>query len=225
VRRLVLVAGLVLYVAGTIGSNIAPALVDDHPAAIIALSSRNRNLIASVPFINPVAYALIGFFRVLAAAVVLYFIGRWYGAKGLGWIEGQVGEMPVWIRWIQRGIDKAGWLLVLLMPGSNIVCLMVGHRRIAPKVFLPLVTVGIVGKLVVLWIGGKLFEDEIRGFLDFIERYQWWIVIGLFAITFIQSAGRARKSVPEIIEEIEDPVSPEDEARYGAPMDGGSEHK
>ena len=49
VRRLVLVAGLALYAAGTIGSNIAPAVIDKHPVTILALSSRNRNLFASVP--------------------------------------------------------------------------------------------------------------------------------------------------------------------------------
>ena len=80
------------------------------------------------------------------------------------------------------------------MPGSNIVCLMVGHRRMPPRTFLPLVMTGIVLKLAVLWAGGKLFEDQIRAFLDFIERYQWWIVIALFALTFVQSAGRLRNA-------------------------------
>ena len=94
------------------------------------------------------------------------------------------------------------------MPGSNIVCLMVGHRRMAPRTFLPLVTVGIILKLVVLWVGGKIFEDQIKSFLDFIEQYQWWVVIGLFVLTFVQSAGRVRKSVPEVIEEIERPEEP-----------------
>jgi membrane protein DedA with SNARE-associated domain len=229
VRRLVLVAGLLLYVAGTIGSNIAPAVIDDHPVGVLALSSRNRNLFASVPYIEPAAYAVVGFFRVLAAAVVLYLIGRWYGAKGIGWVEGQVGELPATIRWIQRGVDRAGRPLVVLMPGSNIVCLMVGHRRMAPRTFLPLVTVGIVLKLIVLWAGGKIFEDQIKAFLDFIERYQWWVVIGLFVLTFVQSAGRVRKSVPEVIEEIEHPaeppVAPPDPARYGAGMDGGPDTK
>jgi membrane protein DedA with SNARE-associated domain len=224
-RRLVLVAGLALYVAGTIGSNIAPAVIDKHPVTILALSSRNRNLFASVPFIDPIPYAVVGFLRVLAAGVVLYLIGRWYGARGIGWVEGQVGELPATIRWIQRGVDRAGWLLVLLMPGSNIVCLLVGHRRMPPRTFMPLMMSGIVVKLGVMWAGGKLFEDQIKTFLDLIERYQWWIVIGLFAITFAQSAGRVRKSIPEVIEEIEHPVAPSDPARYGAGMDGGPDTK
>ena len=119
-----------------------------------------------------------------------------------------MGELPATIRWIQRGVDRAGWLLVVLMPGSNIVCLLVGHRKMPPRTFLPLVSVGIALKLTVLWAGGKLFEDQIKGFLDLIERYQWWVVIALFAFTFVQSAGRMRKAVPEVIEEIERPVEP-----------------
>jgi hypothetical protein len=58
----------------------------------------------------------------------------------------------------------------------------------------------------------QAFEDQIKGFLDFIERYQWWVVIALFAFTFAQSAGRMRKAVPEVIEEIERPVEPTDTA-------------
>lgn len=237
VRRLVLVAGLALYVAGTIGSNIAVAVIEDHPVTILALSSRNRNLLGSVPFIDPVSYSVVGFLRVLAAAVVLFLIGRWYGAKGIGWVEGQVGELPAVIRWIQKATDRAGWALVLLMPGSNIVCLMVGHRRMPVRTFLPLVMTGIVLKLAVLWAGGKLFEDQIRSFLDFVEQYQWYIVIALFALTFVQSAGRLRRSMPEVMAEIEHPgqglgqdpagapVATSDEARYGAGMDGGPDTK
>lgn len=225
VRRLVLVAGLLLYIAGTIGSSIAPATIDKHPVSTLALSSRNRNLFASVPFIDPLPYAVVGFLRVLAAGVVLYLIGRWYGAKGIGWVEGQVGELPATIRWIQKGIGKAGWLLVVLMPGSNIVCLMVGHRKMPGRTFMPLLAVGIALKLAVLWVGGQVFEHQIKTFLDLIERYQWWIVIALFAFTFVQSAGRMRKAVPEVIEQIERPVEPTDTARYGAGMDGGPDAK
>ena len=81
------VAGGLLYATGTVGSNIGPALIDDHPAAVLALSSRNRNLFASVPFIDPLAYALIGFVRLLIVGVVLYYIGAWFGARALDWTE------------------------------------------------------------------------------------------------------------------------------------------
>jgi hypothetical protein len=50
-----------------------------------------------------------------------------------------------------------------------------------------------------------MFEDEIKSFLDAINDYQWYIVIGLFAITFLQSARKAKRSLPQILEELEHP--------------------
>ena len=191
-RKVVLGFTTMLFVIGTIGSNIGPALVDENPTLVISLSSRNRNLFGSVPFIDPLAYSLIGFVRVLIAGIALYLVGRWYGARALSWVEGNMGELPAIYKWTERAVDRFGWLALVAMPGSNIVCLLVGHRRMKPTPFLILISLGIVIKLIVLWVGGKIFEDQIRSFLEAIERYQWWVVIALFGISFLQSARRGR---------------------------------
>ena len=192
-RRSMLGVAALLYVTGTLGSNLAFAWMRDRSELVIALSARNRNLLASVPFINPVAYALIGFSRVVLVAMVLYLVGRWFGPRALGWVEGQLGELPAIYRWSQRAMDRAGWLVVLLMPGSNLVCLLAGQRRMAVRGFAWLIAAGAVLKLTVLWIGGRIFDAEIRAFFDFIEGYQWWIVAAAFAFTFVQGGLRARK--------------------------------
>lgn len=194
-----------LFTVGTIGSNLGPAWVDDRPAVLLAMSSRNRNLFASVPFIDPLPYAIIGFLRVFAAGLTLYLVGKWYGHRAMTWFESQVGDLPPIYRWFQSGMDRAGWLLVVLMPGSNLVCLMAGHRRMSPARFFPLLAIGIVLKLVVLWAGGKAFEDQIRSFLTWIGDYQWWIVGALFGLSFLQSFRRARRNIPEVLAEIEHP--------------------
>jgi membrane protein DedA with SNARE-associated domain len=193
-RRTVLSLTTVLFVIGTIGSNIGPALVDENPMLVLALSSRNRNLFGSVPYIDPLAYWIIGFIRVLLAAVALYFVGRWYGNRALTWVEGNMGELPLIYRWMERAVDRFGWLALVAMPGSNVVCLLLGHRRMPPMRFAVIASIGIVIKLAVLWAGGKIFEAQIRQFLDWIERYQWWVVIALFALSFLQSARRGRPS-------------------------------
>lgn len=191
-RKFVLGFTTLLFVVGTIGSNIGPALVDENPMLVISMSSRNRNLFGSVPYIDPLAYSLIGFSRVLIAGVALYLVGRWYGGRALSWVEGNVGELPAIYKWTERAVDRYGWLALVAMPGSNIVCLLVGHRRMRPTPFLLLISLGIVIKLITLWVGGRIFEDQIRSFLGAIERYQWWIVIALFGISFLQSARRGR---------------------------------
>lgn len=204
-RRLVLVLSGVLLVLGTLGSNIGPAWVDERPAVVLALSARNRNLLGSVPFIDAVPYALLGFGRLLLAGVALFYLGRWYGGKAMSWVEGQVVELPAIYGWFQKAVDRAGWLMLLLMPGSNLVCLMAGHRRMRARAFLTFISLGIAAKLAVLWVGGKVFEHQIRSVLDVIDRYQWWIVGGLFAITILQSMNKVRTSLPEVLDEIETP--------------------
>jgi membrane protein DedA with SNARE-associated domain len=204
-KQLILVAAGILYATGTIGSNFGPAWVDDRPALLLAFSSRNRNLFASVPFIDPLAYSIIGFTRLFVVGIVLYYVGRWWGDRFLTWTERQLGSLPAIYRWFRTAIDRAGWLLVLLMPGSNLVCMMAGYRRMRFSWFTGLLTVGIVAKLIVLWAGGKIFEDQIKSFLDAISKYQWWIVIGLFAISFIQSGMRARKS-PVRLSDVTEPA-------------------
>jgi len=193
-RKAVLTFTTMLFVIGTIGSNIGPALVDNHPSLVLALSSRNRNLFGSVPYIDVVPYAAIGFVRILIAGVALYFVGRWYGEKALGWVEGNLGELPAIYRWTEKAVDKAGSVALVLMPGSNVVCLLLGHKRMSAKRFIPLLSIGIVIKLVVLRLGGDQFEDQIRSFLSGIEQYQWYFVAVLFGISFFQSMRKGRPS-------------------------------
>jgi membrane protein DedA with SNARE-associated domain len=192
VRRFVLGLASALYITGTIGSNIAPALIDQRPALVLALSSRNRNLFAAVPYLDVLPWAVIGFLRVLTVGITLYFVGQWWGTRATAWTERQLGELPAIFRWIRTGVERAGWLLVLLMPGSNLVCLMAGHIRMRKQLFFPLLVIGIVFKLIFLRIFGDLFEEQLKAVLDWIDHYQWWIVGGLFALSFVQSQRRMR---------------------------------
>ena len=189
-RRSVLAITSGLFVLGTIGSNIGPALVDERPELVLLLSSRNRNLFGSVPYIDLLPYVLIGFVRVLAAAVALYFCGRCFGKKAVRWLEGQAGEPPRIYVWLERAVDKMGVWAVIIFPGSNVVCLLVGHRGMKPRTFLIFVSIGIAIKLWVLRVLGRIFESEIRSFLDFIDKYQWWLVGGLFALSLLQGQFR-----------------------------------
>jgi membrane protein DedA with SNARE-associated domain len=195
-RRSVLAITSGLFVLGTIGSNIGPALVDERPELVLLLSSRNRNLFGSVPYIDLLPYVLIGFFRVLAAAVALYFCGRFFGERAVRWLEGQAGEPPRIYVWLERAVDKMGVWAVIIFPGSNVVCLLVGHRGMKPRSFLIFVSIGIAIKLWVLRVLGRIFESEIRSFLDFIDEYQWWLVIGLFALSLLQGQFRRGPNRP-----------------------------
>ena len=200
VRKVVLALTSFLFVFGTIGTNIGPALVDERPLLVLAMSARNRNLFGAVPFTSPVPYFIIGFLRILAAAVALYFVGRWYGDRTVRWVEDNVGETPAIYRWLENAVNKAGGLMLFLMPGSNVVCVLVGHRKMRIGQFFAIVIPGICLRLVVMRIGGDIFEDQVRWFLKSIESYQWYIVLGLFAISAIQMKKRRPLAPPDLNE-------------------------
>ena len=181
-RKLLVAFTSCLFVIGTIGTNIGPALVDDRPLLVLFLSSRSRNLFGSVPFIDPLPFFIVGFFRLLVAAIALFYVGRLFGERAL--------------RWTERATLRIGWLAAFLMPGSNIVCPLLGHPKLDPRKFIPAVASGIVFRLIVMWFGGKLFEDQIRSAFDWLNAYQWWLVGGLFAITFFQASRRKSPGAP-----------------------------
>ncbi|MFM7410936.1 MAG: VTT domain-containing protein [Actinomycetota bacterium] len=189
-RRGVLVLTAMLFALGTTGTNLGPALVDERPRLVLLLSSRNRNLFGAAPYVDATAFFAVGFVRILVAAVALYLVGRWYGERTVRWVEETVGETPAIYRWVERAVDKAGGLAVVLMPGSNVVCVLLGHRKLSFAKYLPCLVVGIIIKLIVLRIGGNIFEDQVRWFLKSIERYQWWVVIALFGISALQARKR-----------------------------------
>lgn len=208
-RKALLALTSVLFAAGTIGTNIGPALVDERPLLVLLLSARNRNLIGSIPYVDAFTFFAVGFARLLVAAVALYFVGRWFGERALRWTESQVGELPAIYHWTERVTARAGWAAVLIAPGSNIVCLLVGHLKMPPKKFVALAATGIVVRLVVLWFGGKAVESEIETVVEWINDYQWWIVGGLFALSFLQSSRRRSPGPPDAEEpDANEPARP-----------------
>jgi membrane protein DedA with SNARE-associated domain len=200
-RLAYLIAAFGALVACTqVGGIIFPTLLKDgrSPELLIALTARMRFLLLAVPAgVNPIAYAIIGFLRLSAAAWVCYGLGYYYGDRGVAWLERQVqGDTPATFRWLQRAADKIGPIVTFLMPGSNIVCVLVGQRKMPKERFAIFISAGIVFRLIWLWIAAKIFEDELKKILKFIDKYQWWLVAAFFIITIVQGAYKASKNPP-----------------------------
>lgn len=207
-RLAYLIAGFVALIGCTqIGAIFFAPLIKRSPELLLALSSRMRHLLFAVPAgINPVAYSVIGFVRLSIAAWICFLLGTHYGDRGVAWLEKQVqGDTPATFRWLQRAADKAGPALVFLMPGSNIVCVLVGQRKMAKRSFATWLSLGIMFRLGWLWIAARLFDSELKKALDYIEKYQWWLVAAFFLISVLQSARKAAKNPPPPRGRLPDP--------------------
>ena len=183
-----------LIACAQVGSIFFASLIKRSPELVLALSSRIRHLLFSVPAdINPVAYALIGYARLMLAAAICYELGRLVGHRVFAWFDAQLdGDRPATLRWIERAVERSDWLLVLLFPGSNIVCFLVGRRGMAQRRFLALASVGIAVRLTWVWFAAKQLESELRTALDFVDRYQRWFFVLFLVLTIVPSV---RKSI------------------------------
>jgi len=172
---LALIAFVGLVICTNVANAVWAAWVDDHPAALLALSSRQRYLVGTVTGgISPWAYAMIGAARIAAAFVVCHLLGRAYRDQALTWFTRYLGVRNEALASYQRGFHAAEVGLVPFFAGSNIVAVLTGVQRTPPVRLAALLGIGIAGRLALMWWLAKAFEDQLTDVLDFTQRYQWW---------------------------------------------------
>ena len=192
---------LVGFVALVIGTNIAnatwPKLVDvgnPNPELLLLLSSRNRYLAFALGSdVSIPAYVVIGFLRIAVAFVVCHLIGRAYAGEAIGWFKKYLGFNDEAERTFDNGFEKAEWLLIPIFSGSNIVAVLSGVRRTPWPKLLALLSIGIAGRLLMMWWLARFFEDQLESFLGFTTRFQWWFLIGSIALVVLVNLKNLRR--------------------------------
>jgi len=172
---------LAAFVALVICTNVAGAwwarLLESSPEGLLLLSSRNRYLVLALGAdVSPIAYWVVGFVRIAVAFVVCHLIGRAYSATALRWFVKYLGVTPEALEQFNRGFDKAEWVIIPVFAGSNLVAALSGVHRTPWARLLALLSVGIIGRLVLIWWLAQIFEEELESFVGWIQRYSWWMV-------------------------------------------------
>jgi uncharacterized membrane protein YuzA (DUF378 family) len=188
---------LVAFVALVICSNIAaatwPTLDDEHPAKLLMLSSRNRFLVATAASdISPWTWALIGALRLTAAALVCHMLGRAYGDRALRWFWRYLGMPQEQVSRFEQAFANAEWVIIPFFVGSNIVWVLSGAAATTWKRLVPLLVVGLAGRLALMWWLAKRFEEEVRSTLSWIDRYQWWFLGGSILVVVLSQVRNLR---------------------------------
>lgn len=172
---------LAAFVGLVICTNIAGAtwakLLESSPETLLLLSSRNRYLVLSLGAdVEMFAYWVIGFVRVAAAFVVCHLIGRAYSATALQWFVKYLGVTPEALDQFNRGFEKAEWVIIPFFAGSNLVAALSGIHRTPPARLALLLSVGVLGRLALIWWLAQIFEEELEDFVGVLQRYSWWLV-------------------------------------------------
>jgi membrane protein DedA with SNARE-associated domain len=175
-----------------VGTILSARLVNHAPVLLLALSPANRHLLlTSAAGVNPVAYTAVAGLRYVVGGTVLYLLGRDYGDACRAWLERQPGGVPGSVRLLEKGFHAAWWAVVPVMVGSNAARLLAGARKIPARTFAVLLGLGIAGRLALFWYLGRRFRASLEHVLDFIDRYQWWIIAAFVVVTMVQSYRRA----------------------------------
>jgi hypothetical protein len=87
---------------------------------------------------------------------------------------------------------------------------------VRPRTFFALNVGGTLIRLVIVWALGQQFREPLEGVVAFVQRYQWWLVGGLFAASMVQSARRAARGQIESPTQAEAEIEAEWRAEHDA---------
>jgi membrane protein DedA with SNARE-associated domain len=167
----VVVPLIAMVVMSNVGDALAPSLVDTHPAWLIALNARNRNLILVTNQLDALTYYGVGTARLLLSDPLFFILGTWYGDAAVVWMEKRTNSWGQMLRQLQKWFGKLGYVLIFLAP-NNPICLFAGAAGMPLRAFFAVNIAGTFARLYLIRVLGVRFERPIDDVIDFIRDYR-----------------------------------------------------
>ena len=188
---------IVLTIAAYVGDAIAPTLVDTHPAWLMGLNSRTRNLALVTNEVDPVTYYGIGLTRLLVSDPLFFLLGYWYGDAAVSWMERRTKTWGQMLRQIEKWFGKAAYPIIFIAPNSY-VCLFAGAAGMPLRAFF---AVNIAGTVTRLWLVrrfGEAFEAPIDDLVGWIGDHRIPLLVlsvGLVVLSIVMEAKKGETEV------------------------------
>jgi membrane protein DedA with SNARE-associated domain len=199
-RRVVAAVGvplIALIVASYIGDAAAPTLVDSHPAWLLALNARNRNLILVTNSLDAWTYYGIGTVRLLLTDPAFFVLGYWYGDAAVRWMERRTRTWGDMLRQVEQWFGKAAYPLIFVAP-NNYICLFAGAAGMPLKAFFAVNLAGTLTRLYLIRRFGEAFESPIDDLVGWIGDNRVPLLIVTVALVVVSIALEAKRGETEI---------------------------
>lgn len=211
---LVTIPLVAMVIAGYIGDALAPTLVDTHPAWLIALNARNRNLALVTNELDAWTYYGIGIVRLLLSDPLFFLLGYWYGDAAVAWMERRTKTWGQMLRQIEDWFGKAAYPLVFIAP-NNPICLFAGAAGMPLRAFFAVNLAGTVFRLWLVRRFGEAFEgplDDVVGWIGDNRGILLVVSVGLVIMSIALEAkgGETEISALAHIDEEIDEIDAED---------------
>jgi membrane protein DedA with SNARE-associated domain len=204
-----------LVILNNVGDALAPTLVDHHPLLLIAMNSRNRNLLLVTNHLDAWSYYLVATLRLGISDPLFFLIGYWYGDRAMDWMEQRTRTVGRTLRQWEGWFAKAAYPLVFLAP-NNPICLFAGAAGMSVPGFFVANLTGTLARLYAIRWLGKAFTAPIDHVLKFIADYRTPLLVGTIALAVVFVLAELRGGGPAL-EALEEAA---DEPEVDEPADG-----
>jgi membrane protein DedA with SNARE-associated domain len=193
-----LVPILSALVLAMVGDVVGPGLINERPLWQISMNPRNRWLLLAAPQVAAWPFFIVGFIRLVAIDPLFYVLGLQYGDAALRWAERRLGDDAGLVRKLEHWVGRAAPAVVLIAP-NGYVCLLAGATGMRLRTFLVLNVTGTLGRLTLFSVAGAAFRDQLLDLLEFVQRYQWWLVaVSLLAVSLQARKRRGSEALPSV---------------------------
>lgn len=186
-----------VLVMGYVGDALAPSLVDTHPAWLIALNARTRNLALVTNDLGPWTFYVIGVVRLLASDPLFFLLGHWYGDAAVTWMERRTHTWGDLLRQIEGWFGKAAYPIVFVAP-NNFICLFAGASGMPVRAFFAVNLAGTVFRLWLVRRFGEAFEGPLDGVVDWIAANRSVLLVISIALVLLSIALEAKRGESEV---------------------------
>jgi len=182
---LYLVPIALVIITGQVARAIWPSLLDRAPWALLFMTSAITRLLLVQPLVPAVAFFVVAIGRILVIAPLYYGFGHEYGDTALRWGEEKLGASSAVIATLERGFRKFSRVLVVCW-WSPLVCVMAGATGMRARTFFPLITLGAIGRVSLVFFVGDWLADPLTEISQFIGRYALILTPITIALTAFQ---------------------------------------
>src|ERR687897_2361334 len=186
-----------LVVLGYVGDASAATLVDRHPAWLIALNARNRNLALATNYLDAWTYYGVGTARLLVSDPLFFLLGYWYGDAAVSWMERRTKTWGQMLRQFEQWFGKAAYPIIFIAPNSY-VCLFAGAAGMPLRAFFAVNIAGTVARLWLVRRFGEAFEAPIDDLVGWIGDHRIPLLVLSVGLVVLSIVMEARKGETEV---------------------------
>ena len=207
---------VLLAIGANFGNALAPTLITNEPAVLLALAPRLRWLLLASPKLNAIEFYGVPLVRAVGVLSLYYFFGRKYGDTALRWMEERTGKRALRpVLWIERLFHRTRYVVLVLFPGT-LAALLAGADRMPYSAFIGVAMASTALRLVLIRTVASAFKGTLLDVLDWVGNNQMWLTIASFVVVFGWVMWNQREgiepiaTVEEIAEELDEAAAETD---------------